>query len=478
MTIQQIEALAASGESETVEFKERTSKRKEAAQTVCAMLNQRGGQVLFGVNPKGQVLGQQVSERTIEEVCAELRRIDPPVFPSIERVPLARDREVVVVRVSPGTTKPYRYRDEAYRRVGNTTVPMSADEYNRMLFERMHSDQRWENQPAVGWSVADLDVAEIRRTIEEAIRQGRQDDPGTREPEDLLRGLGLWADGVLLRGAVVLFGGTERIEFAMPQCLLRVARFDGLDRSEFLDNRQFRGHTFALLKAAERFVRDNNPIASRFEADRFERIDEPLYPIPAVREALANALCHRDYSLGGGSVGLAIYDDRLEVTSSGTLHFGLTPETLFAPHESLPWNPLIANTFYRRGIIEVWGRGILKMAEEATAAGLPPPEIEDSGGCVTVRLRHEQSPVRVTAQRRGTGVASSGLRDEDDLTENQRAILSKLDQANQALALREIHARLGAGPDVRRIRDDLASLKDKGLVTPTGHGRGARWRRL
>ena len=121
MTIQQIEALAASGESETVEFKERTSKRKEAAQTVCAMLNQRGGQVLFGVNPKGQVLGQQVSERTIEEVCAELRRINPPVFPSIERVPLARDREVVVVRVSPGTTKPYRYRDEAYRR-GITTI--------------------------------------------------------------------------------------------------------------------------------------------------------------------------------------------------------------------------------------------------------------------------------------------------------------------------------------------------------------------
>ena len=171
MTIQQIEALAASGESETVEFKERTSKRKEAAQTVCAMLNQRGGQVLFGVNPKGEVLGQQVSERTIEELSAELRRIDPPAFPSVERIPVATEREVVMVRVSPGVTKPYRYRGEAYRRVGNTTVPMSAEEFNRMLFERMHSDQRWENQPAVGWSVEDLDVAEIRRTMRR--RSGR-----------------------------------------------------------------------------------------------------------------------------------------------------------------------------------------------------------------------------------------------------------------------------------------------------------------
>ena len=282
---------------------------------------------------------------------------------------------------------------------------------------------------------------------------------------------------MLLRGAVVLFGGTERIEFAMPQCLLRVARFDGLDRSEFLDNRQFRGHTFALLKATERFVRDNNPIASRFEADRFERIDEPLYPIPAVREALANALCHRDYSLGGGSVGLAIHNDRLEVTSSGTLHFGLTPETLFAPHESLPWNPLIANTFYRRGIIEVWGRGILKMAEEATAAGLPPPEIEDSGGCVTVRLRHGRPPVRIPAHFRGSGLGSARLH-VDNLTESQQAILVLLNQGNHALALREICARLAPETAERRVRKDLGTLKARGLITSTGHGRGARWKQL
>ena len=79
-------------------------------------------------------------------------------------------------------------------------------------------------------------------------------------------------------------------------------------------------------------------------------------------------------------MGVAIYDDRLEVTSTGCLHFGLTPEKLFAPHESIPWNPLIADAFYRRGIIERWGRGTLKMAELAAAAGLPRPEIEDDGG--------------------------------------------------------------------------------------------------
>lgn len=73
-----------------------------------------------------------------------------------------------------------------------------------MLFERMHHDRRWENQSADGWSVEDLDANELRTTVEEAIRRGRLEDPGTRDPRDLLRGLGLFRDGVLWRAAVAL----------------------------------------------------------------------------------------------------------------------------------------------------------------------------------------------------------------------------------------------------------------------------------
>ena len=472
MTPDQVQAVVARGESETLEFKRTTGTRREAARSLCAMLNQRGGHVLFGVTAEAEVFGQMVSERTIEEVSAEIRRIDPPAFPTIERVQSAGDGEVIVVRVSRGPARPYRYRGTAYQRVGNTTVPMSADEYNRMLFERMHSEQRWETQPAVGWSVEDLDIAEIRRTVTEAIRRGRLEDPGTRDPVELLRGLGLLRNGVLRRAAVVLFGSAERVEFDMPQCLLRVARFRGIDRTEFLDNRQFLGNAFTLLAKAERFLLETIPIAGRFEADRFERIDEPLYPPLATREALANALCHRDYSIGGGSVGLAVYSDRLEVTSSGNLHFGLTPAKLFEPHDSLPWNPLIARTFYRRGVIEEWGRGTLKIVEVTTSAGLPSPEIEDAGGCVTVRFR-PASPMQ--AER----VKVVNRNKVTRLTEQQREILALIDEAGSgAMALREILAALGPGTNKRQLREDLATLKAQGLVTPTGRGRGARWKRL
>ena len=464
MTHDQVSALASTGESEVLECKATTGTRREAAATVCAMLNQCGGHVLFGVSPDGQVAGQQVSERTVEQVSAEIRRIEPPAFPEIERIRISGDLEVIAVRVSPGASPPYRYRGASYLRVGNTTQAMSAEEYNRMLFERVHNERRWENQPADGWTVDDLDIAEIRNTVAEAVRIGRLNEPGSRDPEDLLRGLGLLRGDILFRAAAVLFGNAECLECEMPQCLLRVARFRGLDRSEFLDNRQFHGNAFTLLASAAGFLRDTLPIAGRFDSGRLTRIDEPLYPPLATREALANALCHRDYAMGGGSIGLAVYDDRLEVTSTGPLHFGLTPDDLFGPHESRPWNPLIARTFYRRGIIEEWGRGTIRMADLATTAGLPRPEIEERGGSVTVRFRRaDYVPPRY---------------DDDELTEQQMTILTLLHRSGVPLALRDIRAALAPHVNERRLQKDLAILKARGLVEPTGVGRGARWKPL
>ncbi len=461
MTLEQITSWAAAGESETLEFKRTTGELREASRTLCAMLNHQGGRVIFGIEPDGRVVGQQISDHTIEEVVQETRLIDPPVLPSIARIPLGNGRDVLVLTVTQGQVRPYSYKGTAFYRVGNTSLVMSRDEYNRMLLERLHGEHRWENEPATGWSVSDLEAAELVRTLEEAIRRGRADDPGTRDPEELLRGFGLLHNGSLLRAAPVLFGSTDRVEADLPQCLLRVAVFRGTDRTEFLDNRQFHGNIFDLLIKAERFLRESLPVAGRVLPGLFERVDDPLYPPMALREALANAFCHRDYSIGGGSVAVAIYDDRLEITSSGSLHFGLTAEALMEPHESLPWNPLIARVLYRRGFIESWGRGTLKMKELTRQAGLPSPEIENAGGCVTVRFRpaHYAPP-------------HHALR---DLTERQRQILTLLEANRAGLALRVILTNLPGRPADWEIKRDLALLKHLDLVDSSGHGRGAFW---
>jgi ATP-dependent DNA helicase RecG len=206
ISMQQLEDWVRAGESETLEFKRTTGERRAGTQTLCGMLNHRGGRVLFGIEPDGRIIGQMVSDHTIEEVAQELREIDPPVFPSIERVDVAAGRQVLVVTVSQGSNRPYSYKGRAYRRVGNTTPELSGHEYQRMLLERLHGERRWENEPAEGWSVADLDAAEIIRTLEESIRRGRVEDPGVRDVAEVLRGLGLMRDGQVLRAAAVLFG--------------------------------------------------------------------------------------------------------------------------------------------------------------------------------------------------------------------------------------------------------------------------------
>lgn len=423
------------------------------------MLNREGGHVLFGVTDKGDIRGQDISARTLEDIARELRKIDPPVFPDIQTIELDSGLRVIVLTVR-GGSGPYTYDGRPYLRQGATTSVMPRPQYEHQLLEQMHAHQRWENQPAYGITIKDLDHAEIVRTIDESIRRRRMEEPETRDIRELLLGLNLIHEGKLLNAAVVLFGVESHLFPNYPQCRLRMARFRGRDKSEFIDNRQEVGHTFDLLIRAQRFLRDHLPVAGRIVPDLFERIDEPLYPPAALREALANAFCHRDYSIHGGAVDIAIYDDRLEIASAGALHFGLTPEDLMRPHKSRPWNPLIARVFYRRGIIEEWGRGTLKMIEWTEQAGLPSPEFEASANDVLVRFR----PTAYVAP----------LRVSHNLTSLQRKLLQVLARTGP-IALREILVELSLSNSKRTIQDNLQALRALELVELKGSGWAAKW---
>lgn len=207
--------------------------------------------------------------------------------------------------------------------------------------------------------------------------------PRRMDIESILMGLELIQDGRLLNAAVVLFGKNVGSQF--PQCEIRLARFRGMDKQpDFTDNRQYKDHAFGLLRRAEVFLLDHVPIAGELASGSMIRRDIPWYPPRATREALANALCHRDYSIPGGAVALAMFDDRLEIISPGEFHFGLTADKMTVPHESRPWNPLIANTFYRAGVIERWGSGTTNMVHWCEENGNPVPEWQERSGSVVV----------------------------------------------------------------------------------------------
>ncbi|HYV38096.1 MAG TPA: ATP-binding protein [Gemmataceae bacterium] len=458
MNLHELNELAERGESEQVEFKATTGQRTDAMRTVCGMLNGLGGFVVFGITPEGKLRGQTVSTSTLESIHNEIRQIEPPVFPEVETIPLSGGQAAIVLIV-PGGGGPFTYSGRPYLRNGPTTVVMPQKVYERKLLERMHATSRWENQPAAGVALDDLDHPEIIRTVEEAIRRQRLEEPATRNIEELLVGLGLIRDGALLNAAAVLFGKPAMLQTRYPHCLLRLARFRGTDKTEFIDNRQDIGHTFDLFLRAQRFFRDHLPVAGRIVPGVFERVDAPLYPPDALREAIANALCHRDYGIGG-AISVAIYDDRLEISSTGVLPFGLTPADLFKPHPSRPWNLLIAQTFYRRGIIEAWGRGTLKMAALMEQAGLPPPEYEVVAGEVLVRFR--------TAKKRS---AVSQVQ----ATPLQEQILAVLQQ-HGPLSISQLLQHLGPSAARRTVQKNLIKLRDRGQVASVGAGRSLQWR--
>jgi ATP-dependent DNA helicase RecG len=139
-----------------------------------------------------------------------------------------------------------------------------------------------------------------------------------------------------------------------------------------------RGNAFQLITFAHHFANRHLPIASYFVPGKLQRIDETAVPQMALREALINAFCHRDYNIRSATTSFAIYDDRLELWNPGGLLPAIKLDQLKGPHNSYPRNELIANVFYKRGWIEKWGTGTARMIEYCRANNTPEPEFTDS----------------------------------------------------------------------------------------------------
>lgn len=460
MNLDDLQRLVAGGESDKVEFKKTTSQMQQIGKTLCGFLNGAGGAVLIGVTSDGSIHGQLVADGTLRDLAALLQDFEPPPPIRVQRIPLSgTGREVIALEADRREDlRPFTYQGRAFERSSSTVVPMQQLRYEELLLNRTHSRYRWENRVAEGFGLGDLDEEEILRTARLGLSSGRIPEVTSSDPTEVLDRLGLRVGGHLLNAAVVAYG--NRLLPGFPQCQLRMARFRGVDKTEFLDQRQLHGNAFRLLEESILFLRRHLPTAGRIQEGLFERADEPLFPFEALREALVNAFCHRDYSSAGGAVNLAVFDDRLEIWSDGTLPFGLTVDDLKRDHTSRPRNPLIAEVFFRRGLVERWGRGTQRIVELCIKAGHPEPEFLEQSASVGVRF----IPSGYTPP----------LRVSHDLTTRQREILQLL-AARESTPLRDIREALENPPANRTLQDDLTHLRRLGLIGSGGRGRGATY---
>lgn len=157
---------------------------------------------------------------------------------------------------------------------------MIASKYECLLLERAHGRRRWENAVADGYTIEDLDEEEVLRTMRVGVEHRRIPESAERDPGGFLSRLKLLSDGVPLNAAVVLF--RRRFMPAFPQCELRMARFKGRDKSEFLDDRQIRGHLFDLLDEARLFLERHLPVTGSIGPDSLERVETLAFPPDAL----------------------------------------------------------------------------------------------------------------------------------------------------------------------------------------------------
>ena len=345
---------------------------------------------MFGVTDKGKIIGQELSDKTKREIGEAIRRIEP--FATIEvsyiAIPDTTKSIISIHAEEQRYMRPFSYRGRAYQRIESVTSVMTQEIYNQLLMQRS-GKYAWESLTNPNLQITDLNEQAIMGAVRGGIRGGRLPEATIREElPTILEKFNLLHGGKLNNAAAVLFG---KDFYNYPQCLLRLARFKGTTKDEFIDNQRINGNIYSLLDAAMAFFFKHLSLSGKIE--RLYREEELNIPYKALREGCINALCHRAYHRPGSSVGIAVYDDRVEIENSGTFPPDMTIEKLLSGHNSEPQNLIIANVLYKSEVLESWGRGINLMVSECRRVGIPDPEFHTDGSAVWVVFHYTRSTV-------------------------------------------------------------------------------------
>jgi ATP-dependent DNA helicase RecG len=435
-------------EGETVEWKRSLGEWKEIVVATAAMASLHGGQICIGVEPTGRVCGVQLGKGTLEDLANKIAQsTSPRVIPSISSV--GRDHmTIVLVSVPESTAKPVYAFDRPYRRAGKTNQRLSQEEAMRLFMSSR--GVTWDQSTLTDATLEeDIDPALIRRFLLSARSGRRWEVPDETAVDRVLRQLGLIQDGKLTVAAILLFGrNPQRL---LTQAMVRCARFKGTTEVHFLDMKVIQGNIIEQVEEVMAFAKRNTRMAAEIKGLRREERWE--YPLEGLREAVVNAICHRDYA-SSANVQVRIFDDRLEVWNPGDLPEGMTVEDLRRPHESKPRNKLIANAFFLIKYIEQFGTGIQRILDDCRAQDLPEPIFEIAGHA----FRAKFTP----------GLYAGKVEEWVKLSERERTAIEYIRKQGQ-ISRREYAKQLGVSRET--AKRDLGKLVNEGVLTMRRAGR-------
>ncbi|MBM4461100.1 MAG: AAA family ATPase [Chloroflexi bacterium] len=465
MTPEELLVLIAGGEGETVEFKRSVAELEKAVETVAAFANTRGGVVLIGVHPDGRIVGVDVGQTTRERIVNRITgNTDPAIYPSVEHVTV-QDRVVVAITVPESADKPHLAFGRAFKRVGAVTVQMDRNEYERLLLARRQLP--FDRREVPDATLDDLDEVKLRWYLQRATQERGIPADLTAPLAENLKRLGVAAerDGrlVLTTAALLLFG--KRPQQFFSYTMVRIARFQGTTALNFIDRLDCTGTLPEMIDEAERFVRRNTRVAAKITG--FERREITEYPYPAVREAIANAVAHRDYERADVEVRVSVFSDRIEVQSPGRLPAPLTLDTL--GEEYALRNRQIAELLFNIRYIERWNTGIMRMRRWMRGHGLPEPVFQEVGQTFKVTFTGPGEKILDLIPEEGvTDLRALGL--------NERQVEALRLMVNEGKELTNQQYRTDFGVAINTALRDLRGLVQTGWVQQIGQGRSSKYR--
>ena len=346
LTKRDLKIILEEGEGERIEFKKSFS--RSLAKDIVAFANALGGRIFIGVNDSRNVKGIKTTNILKSQIIDSARNCDPPIAVELQILD-----NIVIVNVKEGSNKPYQCKEGFFFRQGS-----SSQKLNRNEIIQFHIDEskiRFDTQINQKFNYPkDFDEGKLKQYLDMIHISTRY------KTEDILVNLGVAqrSQGKLLfNNAGMLFFAKDACKFFQSAYVDAVV-FKGIERINVIDRKIFKGSLLENLNSARIYLQEHLNVRYEYRKD-WKRENAYELPMNALREAVANALMHRDYFISGANISICIFDDRVEITSPGGLPKPLTLRDL--GRKSKRRNEIIADLFSRLDFVEKLGTGINKM---------------------------------------------------------------------------------------------------------------------
>lgn len=445
-------------ESQNIEWKSKW--KDEYLEWICGYANAQGGKIYIGCDDDGNVVGLPNARKLLEDIPNKIR----DAMGIIVGVNLLThsNKEYLEIDV-PAYPIGISCKGVYYYRSGSTRQILTGPALEAFLMRKRGAT--WDNLPLPAFSMADVDDGVVSKFKSLAAKKGRMETSLLDESKEvLLDKLHLKNGDYLTNAAMLLFSSDP--ERYQTGAYIKIGYFE--NDAELLYQDEIHGSILEQVdKALDVIYLKYMRAKIRYEG--VQRIERYFVPEAALREALLNAICHKQYQ-SGIPIQISVYEDRLYVANIGSLPEDWTLENLMQKHASKPYNPNIAHVFYLAGFIESWGRGVEKICHALKADNLPLPEYTIHPGDIMIKFTAPEDRV-VRLNKQFTDNLSDNL--SDKLSDKEQKTLELLleDPGYTALQLAEkLHVSRVS------VTKYLKTLKQKGIIERIGSDRSGYWK--